>query len=284
MIGLEVQGGGTRARYFVAAKSLSATFRLPRQSWLIHLSHIGLIIRAMRTLPIRISIILALFYLLAISVDGLWLVFAFGRTAFDLLVVLKVGSVAAVVIFVVRAKQREPLLIAALTASLVGDFLLVPKQLGPLGESNLFLAGLAAFLLAHCCYITLFSKNLAHCQPAPSRRFSIALVVAALWFLLSRLWPSLGGMRLPVVIYALALSTMVIMAQLSRFSFSVALGTLSFLASDAMLAISHFSHPFTASRPLVWATYYTAQFFICTGVLRATPASAIKKAPLRRGA
>src|SRR4051794_18177677 len=102
----------------------------------------------MRTLSIRISLTLALFYLLAISVDGLSLVFSLDRTAIDVFVIFKVGAVAALIVFAARAQRREPLLIVALVVSMIGDFLLVPKQLGPLSESHLFLGGLLAFLVA----------------------------------------------------------------------------------------------------------------------------------------
>jgi uncharacterized membrane protein YhhN len=234
----------------------------------------------MRTLSIRISLTLAMFYLLAISIEGLSLVFSLDRTAIDVFVIFKVGSIAALIVFAARAKSLEPLLISALSVSAIGDFLLAPKQLGPLGESQLFLFGLLAFLIGHLCYISLFLKNLAPGKVPQFRRFSIVLVVAVLWFLLSRLWPSLGGMRFPVVIYAVALSCMAITAQFSRFPAAVSLGALSFLASDAMLAISHFAHPFPASsRPLIWATYYAAQFSICFGVVTAIRPQ-IKDSPL----
>ena len=241
----------------------------------------------MRTLALRLSITLALFYLLAISIEGLALIFSSNRTALDLFVFFKLGAIAALIAFAVAgARQRERALIAALAVSMVGDFLLVPKELGPFDESRLFLAGLLAFLVAHILYITLFLKNFARQKPSQFRRFSIALVIAVLWFLLSRLWPSLGPMRLPVVIYAVTLSAMVVVAQLSRFPTPVSLGALCFLASDAMLAISHFAHPFPASPPLIWITYYAAQFAICFGVVTTaqTEPSIVKKAPLRRGA
>jgi uncharacterized membrane protein YhhN len=221
----------------------------------------------MRTLSIRISLTLALFYLLAISVEGLSLVFSLDRTAIDVFVIFKVGSIATLIVFAARARRREPLLIAALSVSAIGDFLLAPKQLGPLSESQLFLAGLLAFLIAHICYIAIFLRNVARGKLPQLRRFSIALIIAVLWFVLSRLWPSIGNMRFPVVIYVTALSTMAVSAQFSRFPAAVSLGALSFLASDVMLAISHFAHSFPASRPLIWSTYYAAQFSICLGVV-----------------
>jgi uncharacterized membrane protein YhhN len=280
-----VQGGGTWARYFVAPKSPPPDLRLPRQSWIIHPTALSSYNRAaMRTLSIRISLTLALFYLLAISIEGLSIVFSLDRTAIDVFVIFKVGSIAALIVFAARAAQRRiPLLVSALILSAIGDFLLAPKQLGPLNESQLFLCGLLAFLVAHIFYIALFLKNVARRKLPQVRRFSIVLVIAVLWFLLSRLWPSLGNMRLPVLIYATALSSMAISAQFSRFPATVSVGALSFLASDAMLAVSHFSRPFPFSRPLIWATYYSAQSLICLGVVAAIRSTAPKiPAPLLR--
>jgi uncharacterized membrane protein YhhN len=43
-------------------------------------------------------------------------------------------------------------------------------------------------------------------------------------------------------------------------------GAVLFIASDAMIAISTFRHPFPYSEPLIWITYYLAQFLILRGV------------------
>jgi uncharacterized membrane protein YhhN len=228
----------------------------------------------MRSLPLKISVTLALLFLLTISFQGLSLNFSLNTSSVDLFAIFKVGSILLLILFSARS-GAPPALIAALSFSAVGDFLLAARQLGPLDESKLFLAGLIAFLGGHLCYIALFFRNLSRHQLPPLRRVSIVLVIAAFLLLLSRLWPSLGSIRLPVLLYAVALSTMAITAQLSRFPSSVAVGALSFFASDAMLAISHFGHPFTAHHPLIWTTYYAAQFSICTGVISAVRHRAI---------
>jgi uncharacterized membrane protein YhhN len=222
----------------------------------------------MRTSLLKISVALALLYLLTISVQGFSLVFSLNKNSVDLFAIFKVGSILLLILFVLRSKAPAPL-IAGLSFSAIGDFLLAANKLGSLDEPRLFLAGLVSFLVAHLCYITLFAPNIARRKLPQFRRFSIVLVVAAFWFLLSRLWPSLGTMRLPVLLYALALSAMCITAQLSHFSSAVALGALLFFASDAMLALSHFGHHFSGSHPLIWSTYYAAQFLICTGVVSA---------------
>jgi len=220
----------------------------------------------MRTLLLRISVVLAVLYLLTVSVEGPSLVLAWNGIAIDLFAISKVGSILMLLWFAARAVPTHPALIGGLAFSDIGDFLLAAKHIGPWDEPKLFIAGLIAFLLAHLCYITLFVNN-ADRKTSQLRRFTITVVIAALWFLLSRLWPTLGSMRIPVVAYSLALSTMATTAQLSRFPAVVSMGALSFFASDAMLAVSHFAHPFPASRPLIWITYYVAQFLISAGVI-----------------
>jgi uncharacterized membrane protein YhhN len=70
-----------------------------------------------------------------------------------------------------------------------------------------------------------------------------------------------------VIAYSAALSAMAILAQFSRFPNLVAIGALPFFASDTLLALSIFGHPFAGSRPLVWITYYAAQLMITLGVV-----------------
>ncbi len=88
------------------------------------------------------------------------------------------------------------------------------------------------------------------------------------------LWPGLGPMRIPVLAYSLVLTAMALTAQWSRYGTVVAVGALSFVASDTMLAMSIFRHPFGGSRVLVWVTYYAAQSMIAAGVVGAVGGSA----------
>jgi uncharacterized membrane protein YhhN len=81
------------------------------------------------------------------------------------------------------------------------------------------------------------------------------------------IWPDLAEMLYPVIAYSVVLSAMAITAQYSQFPALAAIGALAFFASDTMLALSIFGHPFAGSRPLVWITYYAAQLMITVGVL-----------------
>ena len=154
----------------------------------------------------------------------------------------------------------------ALVASTVGDVLL------DLDSGRLFIPGLCAFLTAHLVYTALFASR----WPIPLRislprliLFPVILAYAAgfaFW-----LAPDLREMTVPVTLYICVITTMVITAVGGRLSLYVPIGAALFLMSDSLLAIAKFKGPFPLRDYLVWGTYYAAQYFIATGVLRGVP-------------
>lgn len=91
-----------------------------------------------------------------------------------------------------RTQDAPPLLQAALLASAAGDLLL---------ETDLQLAGMAAFAAAHACYLAVFLANPAQ------RSWRVLAAYAALWAaLIAVLSPGLGNQRVPVAVYALLLT------------------------------------------------------------------------------
>lgn len=173
----------------------------------------------------------------------------------------------AAVLRVAPGSRYRRLMAAGLCASLAGDILLMLPQ-------NLFVAGLAAFLVAHLCYITAFAADGAGLR-APLRPALpvYALAVAMLWYL----WPSLGAMRVPVACYVMVISTMSWQAiarwlvQRTPAAAFAALGSVFFLASDASLAIRKFVGPFAGATLLVMATYYVAQAGMTLSVTEKAP-------------
>jgi len=180
-------------------------------------------------------------------------------------VILKVGSISLLILLAVFANPRGYLLISALVFSAVGDYLLAVSHLASLGPAQLFLAGLISFLIAHLFYISLFATARSNSFSAVRKVVCTVVVIAAVTTILV-LWPGLAEMRAPVLVYSIVLSAMVITAQLSRYSAAVAVGSLCFFASDTMLALSIFGHPFSGSQSLIWIAYYTAQLTITIGV------------------
>jgi uncharacterized membrane protein YhhN len=154
----------------------------------------------------------------------------------------------------------------ALVASTVGDVLL------DLDPARLFVPGLCAFLAAHLVYVGIFAPR----WPIPLRisvprliLFPVIIAYAAgfaFWLAPELL---LTKMTLPVTLYICVITTMVITAVGARLPLYVPIGALLFLISDSLLAIVKFNKASFALRDyLVWATYYAAQYFIATGILK----------------
>ncbi len=163
--------------------------------------------------------------------------------------VVKTASIAALA-FMVR---RYPMLALALAFGSLGDALL---DLSP----SFFVAGLIAFLIGHIVYTICFLKT-----PQKVSWSSAAVVIYAGVFL-AWLWPSLGAMRVPVLCYIAAITTMVVMSL--RIGGWVAAGAILFLLSDSLLAANRFKIELPMRDWLVWLTYYGGQLGIAIGYLR----------------
>lgn len=158
------------------------------------------------------------------------------------------------------------LLVAALALSTAGDVFLALKD-----EKRWFVFGLGSFLVAHLAYIALFGWVIADFGlRADGLRIVGILVILGLGLALhARLRPGFGEMALPVAVYMAVIVVMVAAALvLPASSALVALGALLFMASDSMIAIARFGKPFAGVHHLIWATYYLAQYFLMTGILR----------------
>ncbi len=107
------------------------------------------------------------------------------------------------------ARERR-WLIGALVCSAAGDFLLAM----PWWEPS-FVLGLAAFLVAHLCFL---AALLPLCAPSAPRLSAAVVVVAACIALLIWFWPKLiaEGMAVPVTVYIAVLGAMVCAALLAR--------------------------------------------------------------------
>ncbi len=182
------------------------------------------------------------------------------------------AKVLAIVLLLAYAERPDTprALLAALGLSALGDLLLALIGVVAITPDFLFLCGLGVFLLAQLCYIFLFLQRRERGELAMRRRIGIGLVLAIVGVLLWQLWPHLGAMLIPCLVYAVVLAAMAISAQLSRLPKVTALGALLFLASDAMLAWARFRQPFPFAALLIWASYYAAQVCMARGVIRDT--------------
>ena len=136
-----------------------------------------------------------------------------------------------------------------LVASAVGDVLL---------GLDLFLPGLVAFLGAHVAYLFAFLGDTRVLAPGRAVPF-------AAWgaLLLARLWPSLGGLAVPVAFYVLAICAMMwrAAARVGRSPGALAglVGAVSFGISDSLLAWDRFVTKDTRAFVPVMLFYWIGQ-------------------------
>lgn len=170
--------------------------------------------------------------------------------------------------------HRSTALIAAMVFSLAGDVLLLLAK----RTESYFILGLASFLIAHVFYIFAYRQHRGDNSPNELQgvqRIRLAFpVILAGTGLVVVLYPVLGNLRTPVVLYAVVLVAMVLQA-LFRFGRTVApsfwlvfTGALLFMLSDSLIAINKFLTPLDHAEVLIMTTYIAAQFFIIYGLLK----------------
>lgn len=164
--------------------------------------------------------------------------------------------------------KRRTAILVGLTLSLAGDVALLWPQQG-------FLIGLVAFLLAHLAYLVAFSASVR----LAARRLPFAAYAGVAGLILWQLWPGVPApLRLPVLVYVLALASMAAqaacwaLAEPDQWSRRAAIGGALFVVSDAALALNKFSSPFELAPLVILLSYWSAQSLIATSL----PARAVR--------
>ena len=177
------------------------------------------------------------------------------------------------VYYVAASGHRSASVLFAIFFSLAGDvFLMFDRSF-----SEAFILGLTAFLLAHIFFILAYRQHRDESEENALKgiqkiRFSFPIILAGTGLIVV-LYPSLGSLKIPVVIYALVLILMVVNAVLryGRTSINsfwlVFIGSASFMLSDALLAINKFFKPLPAAGLLVMSFYMLAQCCIIVGIV-----------------
>ena len=163
------------------------------------------------------------------------------------------------------------LLLAGLFFSWLGDVFLMFEYLNQV----YFILGLVCFLTTHILYIRYFtnihSQQVSFFKKRPVMFIAVAAYSAELVYLM---WPGLGALKIPVIIYASIISIMLVCAlwlyqKISdRISLLFILGAFLFVASDSMLAVDKFRHSFQYAGVLIMITYVLAQYLITKGSVR----------------
>ena len=173
---------------------------------------------------------------------------------YRLWLVIKPLPVLALTLWVLRASRSayRNRLAAGLALSLAGDVLI----------ERSFVAGLAAFLLAHVAYAMAFLAETR--RPLLLRAVPIAAYGAGMTALL---WPRLGDLRLPVLAYVLAICTMVWRAA-ARVGHTGAprpgewaalAGAVLFALSDTVIALDRFHSPIAGAQLPIILLYWAGQ-------------------------
>ncbi len=160
------------------------------------------------------------------------------------------------------------LLTIALALSAVGDAFLANR-----GERN-FILGLGSFLLAHLAYTGLFTSENGLTNSEFSAEYLVGPAILAIItvFVLTRLWPHLGGMKIPVLCYVTAILAMGVSALLLQNNAVVLVGAVMFMASDIILSHEVFvwkeGNPALRHSPwMIWSLYWGGQALIAWAYL-----------------
>ncbi len=180
-------------------------------------------------------------------------------------VIVKGSAVGLLAIFVLISMQslNHFLLFLALAVSVSGDVLI------SLPEENSFTHGLMAFLCAHIVFIVLFIKNRMLTEDITASRVRVAALMWALAAVSGYfLYPHLGNMLIPVLVYSVTLAAMATTAIFSKYPVKlVGLGALLFVFSDTVLGARQFLTIPDFWGYIVWASYYLAQLMLTLGVM-----------------
>ncbi|RBP53596.1 lysoplasmalogenase [Arenicella xantha] len=153
------------------------------------------------------------------------------------------------------SRRESPIALIALFACLLGDALLL--------KNDYFVFGLAAFFVAHLCFIVSFI-SLRGNQLKP-KVLGISLLICGAYY--SILYPKLGALLVPVAAYLLIIVIMMAQAigmalnakgHQGAAEWQIAIGALLFGVSDSVIALNKFLVPFDWSALVVLSLYWLA--------------------------
>lgn len=173
-----------------------------------------------------------------------------------------------IIIFILNLKplanRLNILMLAGLLFSWAGDIVLQFS----------FVPGLAFFLMAHVMYLSAFFLTPGGNIIFTSRFYLLIPILLFGAVLVYYLYGDLGDMRLPVMIYAIVILTMLTGAinrllKVNRISYSLVLaGAILFVLSDSAIAVNKFSWDFNYSGVVIMSTYLAAQYLITLGYIK----------------
>ena len=154
--------------------------------------------------------------------------------------------------------RATPWLLFALAMGLVGDIVLLPRI-------DRFIVGLASFLIGHLAYVAVF---VVLWDPDALVLVGLAGAVTTVIGFGRPVERALreSSLRWPVVAYT-CVTIVVVLTGAATGRWLVAVGTLSFAASDGLLGLDRFVTPRPRSRMWVHVFYQLGQMLIVVGVV-----------------
>ncbi|MBY8991851.1 MAG: lysoplasmalogenase [Candidatus Lokiarchaeota archaeon] len=161
------------------------------------------------------------------------------------------------------------LIIVALIGGCAGDIFLMLEN-----EEKWFLFGMVAFLINQLFYIISFFLSISDITNFTSWGFFLlGPAILILVFTVPRFIKKTEDMKIPVLVYLGAILLMHIAAIFRLAEFAglpfvlVYVGSISFIFSDACIAVNKWAGEFTNARLIIMTTYILAQFYITLGLL-----------------
>ncbi|MGB5363802.1 MAG: lysoplasmalogenase [Aureibaculum sp.] len=169
--------------------------------------------------------------------------------------------ISLMAIYLSSVKNKNYWFLAALFFSFLGDVFL-------LDNNDMFLFGIAAFLITQLLYIKIIIGYLNNSSKSQKLQ---AILPFAIYFILLiyLLIDNLGEYLIPVLVYGLTISVFGIVSLLnyiinkSQTSKLLLFGAFLFIASDSMIAFDRFYESKGFYSVLIMITYILAQYLIC---------------------
>ena len=169
--------------------------------------------------------------------------------------------ISLMAIYLTSVKNKNYWFLAALFFSFLGDVFL-------LDNNDMFLFGIAAFLITQLLYIKIIIGYLNNSSKSQKLQ---AILPFAIYFvlLIYLLIDNLGEYLIPVLVYGLTISVFGIVSLLnyiinkSQTSKLLLFGAFLFIASDSMIAFDRFYESKGIYSVLIMITYILAQYLIC---------------------
>jgi uncharacterized membrane protein YhhN len=180
----------------------------------------------------------------------------------------KLSKIAASLAFVTLA-------LPALGRGAFGAWMFFGIVMGAVGDVALlgrgaraFMMGLLAFLVGHLAYVVGLAQVVPPGDWIQYAGLATAVPVTAAVFAVAQLWPKLGGLKVPVLFYVVAIVAMVVGAFATRFDLGLAMpiGATLFFASDLLVARDRFIQRDFQNKLYGLPAYYLGQLLIAYSI------------------